>query len=74
MREHDFEIRTSFGAQELRVQAPPDGATESEGEETRLDQQESRAGLPAEMRASETYENVEVERRVIGRVRVSNPD
>jgi hypothetical protein len=65
MSEYDFEIKGFLRAQELRIHALADATVEREGETAELD----RRGVGGDLRAGETYENVEVERTVRGRVR-----
>lgn len=68
MSETDFEIASSFRARELAVHVPPDVVTETEGEDVELCRREARNRSPAELRAGETYDDVVVEKRVIGRL------
>jgi hypothetical protein len=65
MSEYDFEFRAAVRARELRVKSLADAAVEREGETAEID----RRGVDGDLRAGETYENVELERRVRGRVR-----
>jgi hypothetical protein len=68
-KEFDFEIDASLRARELRIRALRDDRIEPEGDPVELDRQESRTTLPSELRAGETYEDVEIAKRVRGRLR-----
>lgn len=65
MSEHDFEIKAALRAREVRIRALADVAVEREGETAEL----NRRWVGSDLRAGETYENVDIERRVLGRVR-----
>jgi hypothetical protein len=65
MSEYDFQIKAALRAREVRIHALADVAVERKGETAELD----RRGVGSDLRAGETYENVDIERSVRGRVR-----
>jgi hypothetical protein len=64
----DFEIRARLRARTLTSREPPDARTKTNGENLTVTRQQTRSGLPAEMRAGERYEDVVVDKRLSGEV------
>jgi hypothetical protein len=62
-----FGIALGLRARRMLVHEPPDARTESE--DVDLARDETREGLPAELRPGETYEAVVIEKRLAGDVR-----
>jgi hypothetical protein len=60
----DFEITVRLRARELVALVPPD--TETEGENVTLACRQTSSGLPAELEAGERYDDVYVEKRLVG--------
>jgi hypothetical protein len=67
----DFEISVGLRARKLTSRAPPE--PETRGEAVRVARAEERTGLPAQMEPGDDYENVVVEKQVIGRLDVEPP-
>jgi hypothetical protein len=63
----DFEISASLRARKLTSRAPPKGETRAEAVD--LERAEERAGLPTPMEAGADYEDVVVEKRIMGRLK-----
>ena len=63
----DFEIKARVRARELTARTRPD--TETQGENAEVGREESRRGLPGEIEPGERYEDVELDRRVVGRTK-----
>lgn len=61
----DFEIRVGLRARKLTSRAPPKANTR--GEAVRLTRAEERMRLPRPMEPGEEYEDVVVEKKVVGR-------
>jgi hypothetical protein len=60
----DFEINVRLRARELIALLPPD--TQTEGEAVTLARHQASAGLPAELEPGECYDDVVVEKRLVG--------
>jgi len=67
----DFEVSARLQARQLISHVPPDTQTQPEGEAVTLAQRQARTGLPPRMRPAGRYENVAVEKQVLGRVQNS---
>jgi hypothetical protein len=66
----DFVIRTSLRADELTVRVPPEPETQAEAVE--LERREARDRLPPNLEPGERYEDIAIERRLVGEVRAAN--
>jgi hypothetical protein len=64
----DFELRAGLRARVLVSRAPPNVVSETEGDEVALDREDVRRGLPAAMRRGESYREIAVQKRVVGRI------
>lgn len=64
----NFEIGVALRARELVAHVPPDTRTDTSGDDVSLDRQETRRGLPAELAPGRRYDDVVVEKRVVGRL------
>jgi hypothetical protein len=60
----DFEIKAAVRARSMTTHVPPDA--ETEGEEVSLTRRESRSGLPPQVDPGGRYDDVEVEKELIG--------
>jgi hypothetical protein len=66
----DFVIRTSLRADELTSRVTPEPETQAETVE--LERREARDGLPPKLEPGERYEDIAIERHLIGEVRAPN--
>jgi hypothetical protein len=66
----DFVIRTSLRADGLMSGTPPEPETRSEAVE--LERREARDGLPPNLEPGERYEDIAIERHLLGEVRAAN--
>jgi hypothetical protein len=68
----DFEISIVLQARELVARVPPE--TEIEGESVTLTRRQTSGGLPEKLEPGEQYEDILVERRLVGEQRLSRAD
>ncbi len=62
----DFEIVASLRARRIVSHVPPEGETRTEGEDIELAHDETRRGLPTPMQPERRYDDVSVQKRVLG--------
>lgn len=62
----DFETVASLRARNLASHVPPEGGTESEGEDVELTHEQTRRGLPTKMQPGRRYDDVAIQKRVLG--------
>ena len=63
----DFQIDARFRAGRLTITVPPDGRVEAE-EGVEISRDEIRRGLGATAQPGKTYENLEIQTKVVGRI------
>ena len=64
----DFELLAGLRARVLVSHAPPNALSKTEAEDVGLKREDGRRGLPAEMRPGESYGEIAVQKRVVGRI------
>jgi hypothetical protein len=64
----DFELLAGLRARVLVSHAPPNAPAKTDAEEVALEREDARRGLPAEMRPGESYSEIAVHKRVVGRI------
>ena len=64
----DFTISAALRARKLVAQVPPDAQTDPTGEGVTLEREERRSGIPAELDFGGRYDDVVVEKRMVGRI------
>jgi hypothetical protein len=64
----DLEITASLRARSLISHVPPDSQTQSEGEDVELPRDQRRRGLPTQVQPGRHYDDVAIEKRVLGRI------
>jgi hypothetical protein len=64
----DFELIAGLRAHVLVSRVPPSGFLETEGEDVALEGEDVRKGLPAEMRPRGKYNDVAVQKPVVGTI------
>jgi len=64
----DFELLAGLRARVLVSHTPPNALSKTEAEDVGLEGEDGRRGLPAEMRPGESYSEIAVQKRVVGRI------
>jgi hypothetical protein len=64
----DFELSAGLRARELVTHVPPEAQTETTGDDVTLAHRETRAHLPVKAEPGGRYENVVVEKQVVGQM------
>jgi hypothetical protein len=62
----NFEIGVALRARRLVAHVPPDTRTDTSSDDASLERQEMRRGLPADFAPGRRYDDVAVEKRVVG--------